>query len=255
MNAGTILRQYYDAVQRRDMAKARSYLDDNMIFVGLFETYPSADAYIATFTQLMKIVTRLDVKTIVGEGDNAAIFMDMVTTAPAPATTRVAEWHQTHNGKIVRAQSAFDGRPFAAMFAGPQDVTADERAIRALKDTFGKALLSGDASLRASIWTEDGSVVPPQGGLFKGRAAITRHFATEASSITPDTRVTFDNYLFRFINRDAALVDVNIILNNVLGSDGKVAPQVPIAVTFTAVRQNGAWLIQDERARFAVSAV
>jgi ketosteroid isomerase-like protein len=122
VSAGTILKQFYDAVQRRDMAKARTYLDDNMTFAGLFETYPNADAYIATFTQLMRIVTRLEVKIIIGEGDNAAIFMEMVTTAPAPATTLVAEWHQTRNGKIVRAQSAFDGRPFAAMFAGAQDV-------------------------------------------------------------------------------------------------------------------------------------
>ena len=118
MNAGTALKQFYDAVQRRDMAKARSYLDDKMIFVGLFETYQNADAYIATFTQLMNIVTRLDLKVIIGEGDNAAIFMEMETIAPAKAITLVAEWHQTRNGKIVHAQSAFDGRPFAAMFAG-----------------------------------------------------------------------------------------------------------------------------------------
>jgi len=117
-NAGTILKQFYDAVIQRDMARARTYLDDKMVFVGLFETYPNADAYIATFTQLMSIVTRLEVKVIVGEGDNAAIFMEMETTAPAAATTIVAEWHQVRNGKIVRAQSAFDGRPFAAMFAG-----------------------------------------------------------------------------------------------------------------------------------------
>ena len=117
-NAGTILREFYDAVIRRDMARARTYLDDKMIFVGLFETYPSADAYMATFTQLMSIVTRLDVKVIVSEGDNAAIFMEMETKAPAAATTLVAEWHQVQNGKLVRAQSAFDGRPFAAMFAG-----------------------------------------------------------------------------------------------------------------------------------------
>jgi hypothetical protein len=117
-DAGTILRHFYDAVIQRDMARARSYLHDEMVFVGLFETYPNADAYIATFTQLMSIVTKLDVKVIVGEGENAAIFMEMVTTAPAPATTVVAEWHQVKNGKIVRAQSAFDGRPFAAMFAG-----------------------------------------------------------------------------------------------------------------------------------------
>src|SRR5579859_4234168 len=119
-DAGSILRQFYDAVRQRDMTRARGYLDDEMVFVGLFETYPNADAYIATFTQLMSIVTRLDVKVIIGEGDNAAIFMEMETTAPAPAITLVAEWHQTRNGKIVRAQSAFDGRPFAAMFAGKQ---------------------------------------------------------------------------------------------------------------------------------------
>ena len=117
-DAGTILKSFYDAVVKRDMRRARSYLADDMVFVGLFETYPDADAYIATFTQLMSIVTRLDVKVVVGEGDDAAIFMEMETTAPAPATTLVAEWHHVRNGKIVRAMSAFDGRPFAAMFAG-----------------------------------------------------------------------------------------------------------------------------------------
>jgi uncharacterized protein (TIGR02246 family) len=254
MNAGTILKQFYDAVQRRDMAKARTHLDDNMIFVGLFETYPNADAYIATFTQLMQIVTRLDVKTIIGEGDNAAIFMEMVTTAPAPATTLVAEWHQTRNGKILRARSAFDGRPFAAMFSSAQDVAADERAIRALRDTFGKALLSRDAKLRASIWTEDGSVVPPQGGLFQGRAQMAKHFETEGASITRDSKVTFTDYRFRFINRDTAFVDAALELNNVFGPDGKVHPLIPITVTFTAVRQGGMWFIQDERAHFKAAA-
>ena len=65
-NAGSVLKNFYDAVQQRDMRKARTYLDDNLTFIGLFETYPSADAYIATFTQLMQIVTRLDVKVIIG---------------------------------------------------------------------------------------------------------------------------------------------------------------------------------------------
>jgi hypothetical protein len=117
-DAGSVLRQFYDAVTRSDMATARSYLDDDMTFVGLFETYPNADSYIATFTQLMQIVRRLDVKVIIGDGDNAAIFFEMETTAPAVGTTLVAEWHQTRNGRIVRAQSAFDGRLFAPMFSG-----------------------------------------------------------------------------------------------------------------------------------------
>ena len=117
-DAKAILSRFYDAVIQRDMVKARTFLDDEMVFVGLFETYPNADAYIKTFTQLMSIVTRLDVKTIIGDGDQAAIFMEMETAAPVAATTLVAEWHQVRSGKIVRAHSAFDGRPFAKMFSG-----------------------------------------------------------------------------------------------------------------------------------------
>jgi hypothetical protein len=60
----TILKQFYDAVRLRDMAKARTYLDDNMTFAGLFETYPNANAYIATYTQLMQIEMRLVMKTV-----------------------------------------------------------------------------------------------------------------------------------------------------------------------------------------------
>jgi len=55
---------------------------------------------------------------IVAEGDNAAIFFELETVAPAAATTLVAAWHKVRDGKIVEVHSAFDGRPFEAMFAG-----------------------------------------------------------------------------------------------------------------------------------------
>jgi uncharacterized protein (TIGR02246 family) len=174
----------------------------------------------------------------------------MQTGQPAPATTLVAEWHEVRNGKIVRARSAFDGRPFAAMFEQPQDTAADEQAIRDLKQKFGEALLSGDAKSRASLWVDDGTVVPPQGGFYRGREAMATHFATEAASITSTSRISFANYRFRFITSDVAFVDADIVLNDVRGPDGNIVPKVPIAVTFTALRKDGAWLIQDERAHF-----
>jgi hypothetical protein len=70
----------------------------------------------------MQIVTRLDIEVIIGDGDDAAIFYQMHTTEPAPGVTLVAEWHEVRDGRIVRARSAFDGRPFAAMFGdgGPE---------------------------------------------------------------------------------------------------------------------------------------
>lgn len=117
-NAGEILRQFYAAVMQRDFATARRYLADDLTFVGIFETYPSADEYMKALSGLMQITVRLDVKKIIADGEDAAIFFELQTKAPAEATVLVAEWHQFRGGKIVRAQSAFDARPYAAMFTG-----------------------------------------------------------------------------------------------------------------------------------------
>jgi hypothetical protein len=50
------------------------------------------------------------------EENDAAIFFELETKAPAEGTVLVAEWHQFENGKISHVESAFDGRPYEAMF-------------------------------------------------------------------------------------------------------------------------------------------
>jgi ketosteroid isomerase-like protein len=117
-NAGEILRKFYAAVIKKDIAEARRYLNKDLVFVGLFETYPNAEAYIKALTGLLSITVRLDVKKIIAEGNDVAVFFELETRAPAEAATLVAEWHQVKNGKIFHVESAFDGRPFAAMFTG-----------------------------------------------------------------------------------------------------------------------------------------
>ena len=115
---GEILKKFCGAVVRRDLAAARRYLADDLGFVGLFETYRSADEYIATLTGLLQVTVRLDVKKVLAEGNDAAVFFELETKAPAEGTVLVAEWHQFRKGKITHVASAFDGRPYAAMFAG-----------------------------------------------------------------------------------------------------------------------------------------
>ncbi|HKB62598.1 MAG TPA: nuclear transport factor 2 family protein [Burkholderiales bacterium] len=117
-NARETLEKFYAAVVKRDFAAARRRLTDDLLFIGLFKTYRNADDYVADLTQLMQMTVRLDVKKIVVQGNDAVIFYELETKAPAAATTLVAEWHQIKNGKIARAQSAFDGRAFEAMFGG-----------------------------------------------------------------------------------------------------------------------------------------
>lgn len=114
--AGQVLEAFYAAVKRKDLAAAGAYLDPHLTFVGLFETYRNAEQYLTALTGLLQIVVRLDVKCLIAEGNNAAVFFELETTAPARATTLVAEWHQIKDGRIVHARSAFDGRPFEAMF-------------------------------------------------------------------------------------------------------------------------------------------
>jgi hypothetical protein len=115
-SSGEVVSAFYADVARKDIASARKYLDPNLTFVGLFETYKGAEQYLAALTGLLGITVRLDVKTIIAQGENAAVFFDLETGPPAAATTLVAEWHQIRNGKIVHVRSAFDGRPFEAMF-------------------------------------------------------------------------------------------------------------------------------------------
>lgn len=116
--SGEIVKKFYDAVIKRDLVSARKYLNDDLVFVGLFETYPNPEAYIQALTGLLSITVQLDVKTIIGDGDQAAIFFELKTKAPVEAVTLVAEWHKIKNGKISWVRSAFDGRPFEAMFTG-----------------------------------------------------------------------------------------------------------------------------------------
>lgn len=114
---GETLKKFYDAVVQRDLAKARTYLADDLVFVGLFETYRGADEYLKALAGLLRVTVRLDVRRIIGQGNDAAVFFDLETKAPAEGKVLVAEWHQFKGGKISHVRSAFDGRPYAVMFA------------------------------------------------------------------------------------------------------------------------------------------
>lgn len=117
-SAGEVAKQFYQAVVKRDLTTARTFLADDLEFVGLFETYHGPAEYLAALTGLLGVTVRLDVKTVIAEGNQAAVFFELETRAPVEAVTFVAEWFQVEGGKVRRVQSAFDGRPFAAMFSG-----------------------------------------------------------------------------------------------------------------------------------------
>jgi len=174
--AGIILQEFYAAIVSRDMAKARTYLADDMVYEGIFKELPNADAYMAVFESFMEFTTRLDVKMIFADGENAAVFYEMETTKPARAVTFVGEWHQVRNGKIVRARAACDGTSLRRALPIAKLVSAIGRIV-SLKDWFQRLLKPAVPAGRiyeipplqdspASVppgWTGDSSVVLPDG--------------------------------------------------------------------------------------------
>jgi uncharacterized protein (TIGR02246 family) len=130
--------------------------------------------------------------------------------------------------------------------------TGNEAAVRALGDTFAKAFVEKNAELRASLFTEDGTFVTPQGDFLQGRVAMVKDFGPEAQqAVTPTTQAAFSNYRIRFIEPDVAVADALLTVRNVNGGDGTIIPAIPINFFFVAVRHGDRWLIEDGRAHFA----
>jgi len=128
----------------------------------------------------------------------------------------------------------------------------DETAVRALGDAFANAFVQKNAELRASVFTENGTFVTPQGDFLQGRVAMVKDFGPEAEqAVNGSTQAAFSNYRIRFIKHDVAVVDALLTVRNVNGPDGTIIPVIPVNFFFVAVRHGDRWLIQDGRAHFA----
>ena len=127
----------------------------------------------------------------------------------------------------------------------------DEAAIRALGDTFAKALVQKKAELRASLFAENGTFVTPQGDYLQGRVATVKDFGPEAQqAVNGSTQAAFSNYRVRFVKPDVAVVDA-LLTVHINGPDRTIIPVIPINFFYVAVRHGDRWLIEDGRAHFA----
>jgi len=61
---------------------------------------------------------------------------------------------------------------------GPVDTGVDEQAIRGQVDSWLKLVKAKDAAAIAALYTEDGAVMPPNGPIGKGHAAIQQTWAS-----------------------------------------------------------------------------
>jgi uncharacterized protein (TIGR02246 family) len=127
----------------------------------------------------------------------------------------------------------------------------DEAAVRALGGNFAKAFVQKNPEQRASLFTENGTFVTPQGDFMQGHVAMVKDFGTEAQAVNGSTQAAFSNYRIRFVKPDVAVVDALLTLHNVTGPDGSIIPVIPVNFFYVASRHGNQWLIEDGRAHFA----
>jgi len=127
----------------------------------------------------------------------------------------------------------------------------DEAAVRALGDNFAKAFVQKNPEQRASLFTENGTFVTPQGDFMQGHVAMVKDFGTEAQAVNGSTQAAFSNYRVRFVKPDVAVADALLTLHNVTGPDGSIVPVIPVNFFYVASRHGNQWLIEDGRAHFA----
>jgi ketosteroid isomerase-like protein len=116
-DARETVERYKQAFGSGDIGAARSLLADEFHFAGPFEEFDNPDDYLQSLAKLAPIVTGIDVKKMLVDGDDVVTIYDLQTNTPA-GTSAVAEWATVRDGKIAELRAYFDARPFAGMFEG-----------------------------------------------------------------------------------------------------------------------------------------
>jgi ketosteroid isomerase-like protein len=115
MSAKDVVMGYQTAMGKGDMKAARAFLADDLTFVGPLDTFHSPEPYLQALGRLAPMIERVDMKHAFSDGDEVALFYDLVTKGPA-GTAPCAEWYTVKGNKITHIRVLFDARPFAAMF-------------------------------------------------------------------------------------------------------------------------------------------
>src|SRR6266513_3406376 len=113
--AKDIVMAFQKALGKGYMAGARTYLHDDLSFVGPFEAFQRPEPYLEALGKLHPIVARVEPRRTFVDGDDVCVLYDMVTNTPA-GTAFICEWYRVRGDKIGSIRAVFDARPFAPMF-------------------------------------------------------------------------------------------------------------------------------------------
>lgn len=94
-----------DALNREDFHKARTYISDNLSFVGVMGSRNGADAY---FKDMEQMRIKYAVQKVFAEGPDVCLLYDVTLSGK---TIFGCAWYQVEGGKIRSLRVVFDPRP------------------------------------------------------------------------------------------------------------------------------------------------
>jgi predicted ester cyclase len=109
INAKEVVMEYLEAANRKDWKSARSYVNDNVSYVGPLNSFDKAEPYLKYFEHLD--LPKMDIKKVFVDGNDVCEFHEVnVDTQPEPLL--VCMWFHVDDGKIGSIRIVFDPRPF-----------------------------------------------------------------------------------------------------------------------------------------------
>jgi SnoaL-like domain len=94
-----------DALNRDDFEQAKTYISEDLLFVGVLGSRRGAEAY---FRDMEPMHIRYSVKKVLVEGKDVSVFYDLNLSG---ATLLGSAWYEVESGKIQSLRVVFDPRP------------------------------------------------------------------------------------------------------------------------------------------------
>lgn len=104
-NAKEIVLAFIDAMNKEDFETARTYVTDDMSFIGVMGTRHGADAY---FKDMEKMKFKYKVQKSFADGNDVCLMYDIDM---GKATIFSCGWYQLKDNKIHTFKVVFDPRP------------------------------------------------------------------------------------------------------------------------------------------------
>jgi len=105
LDSKEIVLHFIDAMNRYDYEEARSYVTDDMSFVGVLGTRNGAEAY---FNDMQKMRLQYKVVKAFSDGEDVCLIYDIDMSGKE---IFCFGWYQLQNGKIKSFRVVFDPRP------------------------------------------------------------------------------------------------------------------------------------------------